>query len=169
MAGLLLLLSGDVETNPGPLPSMPSMEELSTGLSRYPTLIRWFARFVNLKNHRSIKRLPSMPALPYFDKRDQTEALQSQVEDQMDQIRGEPAALFCHSTVVAQLTSIIKVILYSDLKELLEKQTEMILNIQTKLEDYRGELSQTNAELEKSKECYEIFSLVQTLNFFSFF
>ena len=96
-----------------------------------------------------------MPALPYFEKRDQTEALQSQVEDQMDQIRGEPdcTLLSFYCTVVAQLTPIIKAILYSDLKELLEKQTEMILNIQTKLEDYRGELSQTNAELEKSKEC----------------
>ena len=41
--------------------------------------------------------------------------------------------------------------LFSELKELLEKQTEMILNIQAKLEEYSEQLKLNKTELEKSK------------------
>ena len=41
--------------------------------------------------------------------------------------------------------------LFSELKELLEKQTEMILNIQAKLEEYNEQLKVNKTEMEKTK------------------
>ena len=75
----LLLLCGDVETNPGPFPSLPK--------------------------------------LPSFNREDPITDLQDTVDDQEEKIRwigGSKVNLFLH---------------FSDLREMLEKQSEMIISI----------------------------------------
>ena len=112
---LLLLLSGDVETNPGPFPSLPS--------------------------------------LPSFDRKEDPVILR--LEDQEDKIRKVSCLdIFSCNSVTGFRDSYLCLsisILSSELKELVEKQTQVIVNMQGKLEECGKNLDSTTSELEKTK------------------
>ena len=119
---LLLLLSGDVETNPGPFPSLPS--------------------------------------LPSFDRKEDPVILR--LEDQEDKIRKVSCLdiFSCNSFHISKYhmssfrdsyLCLSILILSSELKELVEKQTQVIVNMQGKLEECGKNLDSTTSDLEKTK------------------
>ena len=119
---LLLLLSGDVETNPGPFPSLPS--------------------------------------LPSFDRKEDPVILR--LEDQEDKIRKVPCldifsrnsyhiSKYHMSSFRDSYLCLSILILSSELKELVEKQTQVIVNMQGKLEECGKNLDSTTSDLEKTK------------------
>lgn len=116
---ILLILCGDVETNPGPFPSLPS--------------------------------------LPSFDKKDDpVTLLQIVVDEQSKKIRKSFSKTFFSKKkmIFAHLLLFLPVVLLnlsSELKELVETQTEVIVDIQGKLEECGRNLNSTTIDLEKTK------------------
>ena len=124
---LLLLLSGDVETNPGPFPSLPSLPSFDR--KEDPVILR-------LEDQED--KIRKVSCLDIFSCNSVTESTYLDTRYHMSSFRD---SYLCLSILI----------LSSELKELVEKQTQVIVNMQGKLEECGKNLDSTTSDLEKTK------------------